>query len=44
MAEGLLLVPAGATVVRYVPPLIVTAEEVDEALALTERCLARLCA
>ena len=44
MAEGLLLVPAGSTVVRFVPPLIVTAEEIDEALALTERCLARLCA
>jgi acetylornithine aminotransferase len=42
--EGLLLVPAGANVVRYVPPLIVTAEDVDEAIALTDRVLARLCA
>lgn len=40
MDEGLLLVPAGARVVRYVPPLIVSAAEIDEALALTERALA----
>lgn len=32
MAEGLLLVPAGPKVVRFVPPLIVTAAEVDQAL------------
>lgn len=30
--EGLLLVPAGPGVVRFVPPLIVTTAEVDEAL------------
>ncbi len=40
MGEGLLLVPAGARAVRYVPPLIVSAEEIDEALAATERALA----
>ena len=33
MAQGLLLVPAGPSVVRFVPPLIVTAEEVQAALA-----------
>lgn len=32
MAAGLLLVPAGPDVVRFVPPLIVTEEEIDEAL------------
>jgi len=32
MTEGLLLVPAGPTVVRFVPPLIVSEEEIDEAL------------
>lgn len=31
-AEGLLLVPAGPGVVRFVPPLIVSAADVDEAL------------
>ena len=39
MKEGLLLVPAGYTVVRFVPPLIVSADEVDEALDLFERAL-----
>ena len=36
MKEGLLLVPAGATVVRFVPPLIVSEAEIDEALAKFE--------
>eukprot|EP00613_Pedinella_sp_CCMP2098_P042776 CAMPEP_0171793338 /NCGR_PEP_ID=MMETSP0991-20121206/67498_1 /TAXON_ID=483369 /ORGANISM="non described non described, Strain CCMP2098" /LENGTH=706 /DNA_ID=CAMNT_0012403585 /DNA_START=803 /DNA_END=2926 /DNA_ORIENTATION=- len=33
IAEGLLLVPAGTHVVRFVPPLVVTAEDVDDASA-----------
>ena len=32
MNEGLLLVPAGTSVVRFVPPLIITEEELDMAL------------
>lgn len=32
MKEGLLLVPAGSNVVRFVPPLIITEEELDLAL------------
>jgi acetylornithine aminotransferase len=32
MAEGLLLVPAGPQVVRFVPPLIVSKAEIDQAL------------
>lgn len=40
MAEGLLLVPAGAKVVRFVPPLIVTAKEVDQALQAINRGIA----
>lgn len=40
IAEGLLIVPAGPKVLRFVPPLIVTAEEVDEALAALERAIA----
>lgn len=42
LAEGLLLVPAGIYVVRYVPPLNVTAADIDEALAITDRALKRL--
>jgi acetylornithine aminotransferase len=40
LAEGLLLVPAGPKVVRFVPPLIVSAEEVDRATQVVERVMA----
>jgi acetylornithine/N-succinyldiaminopimelate aminotransferase len=42
MAEGLLLVPAGPQVVRFVPPLIVSADEVQQALLATEKALGRV--
>lgn len=42
MAQGLLLVPAGPQVVRFVPPLIVTADQVQEALMALEKALAGL--
>jgi acetylornithine aminotransferase len=42
MAEGLLLVPAGPKVLRFVPPLIVTAAEVDQALAAVAKVLNHL--
>jgi acetylornithine/LysW-gamma-L-lysine aminotransferase len=38
--EGLLTINAGATVVRFVPPLVITADEVDEAVAIFGRVLA----
>jgi len=41
MAEGLLLVPAGPSVVRFVPPLIVTKEEIDAALGIFELAVAK---
>lgn len=37
--QGVLLVPAGPKVLRFVPPLIVTAEEVNVALQAVERAL-----
>ncbi|XQQ04908.1 MAG: aspartate aminotransferase family protein [Leptolyngbya sp. IPPAS B-1204] len=37
---GVLLVPAGPKVVRFVPPLIVSAEEVDQTLRAVEQALA----
>ena len=40
MTEGLLLVPAGPKVVRFVPPLIVSAAEIDQAIATIDRVLA----
>ncbi|WP_245395455.1 acetylornithine transaminase [Anthocerotibacter panamensis] len=42
LQQGLLLVPAGASVVRLVPPLIVTSTEIEEALDLLGRALASL--
>ncbi len=42
MTKGLLLVPAGPQVVRLVPPLIVSADEVQSALAKLEQAVASL--
>jgi acetylornithine/succinyldiaminopimelate/putrescine aminotransferase len=39
MENGLLLVPAGAKVLRFVPPLIVTKEEIDEAMNILRGAL-----
>ncbi len=36
MAKGLLLAPAGPKVLRFVPPLIVSAQEVDQAMNILE--------
>ena len=40
--EGALTCPAGADVVRFVPPLTITDEEIDEALEIVDRALAAL--
>ena len=42
MQAGLLLVPAGIKVVRFVPPLIVSAAEIDKAVSILDRVLAGL--
>ena len=42
MDEGLLLVAAGPKVVRFVPPLIVTEEEINQALHAVEKALAKV--
>lgn len=42
LAEGLLVIPAGAKVVRFVPPLIVTEADVAEALRLIDRTLSKM--
>lgn len=39
--EGLLLINAGASVIRFVPPLVIGEDEVDEALAAFGRVLRR---
>jgi predicted acetylornithine/succinylornithine family transaminase len=42
MDKGLLLVGAGANVVRFVPPLVVSREEIDQALEILKSVLAEL--
>lgn len=42
MEKGLLLVPAGPKVIRFVPPLIVSAEEIDRATETLEQAIAAL--
>jgi acetylornithine/N-succinyldiaminopimelate aminotransferase len=44
MKEGLLLVPAGQKVLRFVPPLIVSAAEVEQATQILERAIASVAA
>lgn len=39
IAHGLLLVPAGPDVVRFVPPLIISEQQIDEVLGLFEKAL-----
>ncbi len=41
LAEGLLVIPAGPKVVRLVPPLIVSAAEVDQAVDLLDQALSK---
>ncbi len=40
--QGLLLVPAGPKVLRFVPPLIVSASEIDQAIAALEKAILQL--
>lgn len=44
MEKGLLLVPAGPKVIRFVPPLIVSTQEVDQAAETLEQAIATLTA
>ncbi|NJK35087.1 MAG: aspartate aminotransferase family protein [Oscillatoriales cyanobacterium SM2_2_1] len=43
MDRGLLLVPAGPKVVRFVPPLVVTATEIERAVAIVGDVFTELC-
>ena len=42
MENGLLLVPAGPKVVRFVPPLIVSEEDVDQAADILDKSISQL--
>ncbi len=39
LGKGLLIISAGGNVLRFVPPLIITEKEVDEAVAILDECL-----
>jgi len=43
MGEGLLTVAAGPSVVRFVPPLIVTEAEIDKALSIFDTAVGKRC-
>ena len=40
MEDGLILINAGPNILRFVPPLVITAGEVDEMAKILDRCLA----
>ncbi len=44
LERGLLLVPAGLKVVRFVPPLIVSVAEIDEAVQIVAEAMKVLAA
>jgi Ornithine/acetylornithine aminotransferase len=39
MQKGLLLITAGSNAIRFVPPLVVTIEEIDQAVQIFSECL-----
>lgn len=40
MAKGLILINAGANIIRFVPPLIIEKKHVDEMISILDSCLA----
>lgn len=42
MEKGLILITAGANVVRFVPPLIISKNEVDDMITILDQCLSEL--
>ena len=39
MDKGLILISAGSNVLRFVPPLIIEKEHIDEMLVILEQCI-----
>lgn len=42
LEKGLLLINAGADIIRFVPPLIVTRENIDDMVSILEECIEEL--
>ena len=38
--KGMIIINAGTNIIRFIPPLIITKEHVDEMVAILEACLA----
>ena len=39
LEKGLILINAGANIIRFVPPLVITKEHVDEMIAILDECI-----
>ena len=39
LENGLILINAGTNIIRFVPPLIITKEDVDAMIGILEKCL-----
>ena len=39
LEKGLILINAGADIIRFVPPLVITRENVDEMIAILDTCI-----
>lgn len=39
LENGLILINAGTSIIRFVPPLVITKENVDEMIGILRRCL-----
>ena len=37
--NGLILINAGANILRFVPPLIITKENIDEMISILDKCI-----
>lgn len=42
LSEGLVLINAGADIIRFVPPLVITKEDVDKMACILEKCMERV--
>jgi len=40
LENGLILINAGTDIIRFVPPLVITKENVDEMITILEKCIA----
>ncbi len=39
LANGLVLISAGANIVRFVPPLVITKDDVDKMICILKKCI-----